>query len=175
MNGVRVARISDAENIARIEVETWRTTYAGMLPDRVLLGLSVERQARLWSRELQWRPASTWVREEEPGGLVGFGQCGPQRNRSLGYDGEIYMLYVHPDAQNRGVGRELLFTLFDALVAANRRSGLVWVLRANPARYFYARLGGELILSHRIPVGGQDIDAEGYGWRDLCAARRRCG
>ena len=44
MSLVRPARLADAEAIARIEVETWRTTYAGMLPDRVLLNMSERRQ-----------------------------------------------------------------------------------------------------------------------------------
>lgn len=175
VNGVRAARMTDAGDIARIEVETWRETYAGMLPDRVLLGLSVERQAHLWAQVLRRHPGGIWVCEEAATGLVGFGQCGPQRNQSLAYDGEIHMLYVHPDAQNRGVGRNLLLALFDVLVAAGQRSALVWVLRANPARHFYARLGATLVLHRRIPVGGEDIDALGYGWPDLCAARSRCG
>ena len=44
MDVVRPARLEDARAIARIEVETWRSTYAGMLPDRVLLNMSERRQ-----------------------------------------------------------------------------------------------------------------------------------
>ena len=37
---IRPARLSDASTIADIQVETWRDTYAGLIPDRTLLGLS---------------------------------------------------------------------------------------------------------------------------------------
>ena len=35
MTVIRPARAADAAAIGRIHVETWRDTYAGMLPDRV--------------------------------------------------------------------------------------------------------------------------------------------
>ena len=38
----------DAAAIARIYVESWRSAYPGMLPDRVLIGLSVARQQASW-------------------------------------------------------------------------------------------------------------------------------
>src|SRR6185437_16766733 len=44
MTTIRQARLQDARAIGRIEVETWRASYAGMLPDRVLLGMSEQRQ-----------------------------------------------------------------------------------------------------------------------------------
>ena len=43
MPSVRPARPADAEAIARVYVETWRAAYVGLLPDRVLLDLSLER------------------------------------------------------------------------------------------------------------------------------------
>ena len=46
---IRVARPGDARSIARLDIETWRTTYAGMLSTSYLVGLSERR------RELGWR------------------------------------------------------------------------------------------------------------------------
>lgn len=175
MSGARAARPSDARAIAHVEVETWRTTYAGTLTDRLLLGMSVERQTRLWTSELRHGPGSVWVWEEKPGGVVGFGSCGRLRSPFVGYDGEIYMLYVLPDAQGAGIGRQLLRALFASLVAAGSHSCLVWVVRANPARFFYERLGARLVLQRRIAIGGESVECLGYGWDDLCAALLRCG
>lgn len=39
----------DAAAIARIHVDTWRDTYAGILPDRVLLNMSTAREGGGWS------------------------------------------------------------------------------------------------------------------------------
>jgi hypothetical protein len=46
---IRQARLEDVAAIADIEVETWRATYAGMLPDRVLVGMSERRQKGSWA------------------------------------------------------------------------------------------------------------------------------
>lgn len=182
MGIIRQARLQDAKAIGRIEVDTWRTTYAGMLPDRVLLRMSEERQTASWAGFLRHRPGDVFVALQhdrprpragappspEPR-ILGFGNCGPQRETEFGYGGEIYTLYVAPEAQGLGLGRQLLLTLFARLMHCGHRSALVWVVRANPSRFFYERLGGKLVLSRKVPVGGEPIEACGYGWSDLRA------
>jgi len=99
--------------------------------------------------------------------------CGAQRDSGLDYEGEIYTLYVLPDAQGQGAGRALVLALFSRLVATGHGSALVWVVRANPARFFYERLGGKQVMHRPIPVGGQPVDALAYGWRDLASVLSR--
>lgn len=172
---IRQARLQDARAIGRIEVDTWRATYAGMLPDRVLLGMSPERQTATWAGFLRHRSGDVFVAQEDRAGagsearILGFGSCGPQRETALGYAGEVYTLYVTPDAQGNGLGRKLLLALFDRLVYCGHRSALIWVVRQNPSRFFYERLGGKLVLQRRLPVGGAPVEAVGFGWPDLRA------
>jgi GNAT superfamily N-acetyltransferase len=161
----RPARISDARGIAGIEVETWRTTYAGMLADDTLIGMSLVRRQASWAAELR-RSRAIWVWDEAPSQLLGFGFCGPQRGASSAYDGEIYMLYVLPDAQGRGIGSSLLEVMRKDLRSAGRRSVLVWVVRGNPARFFYERMGAKLVLQRQIQDGAKPVDVLGYGWKD---------
>jgi ribosomal protein S18 acetylase RimI-like enzyme len=168
MGSIRQARLQDARAIGRIEVETWRAAYAGMVSDRVLLAMSEERQTASWGGFLRHRPGDVFV-AQPASGIVGFGNCGPQRDTSFGFAGEVYTLYVTPDAQGQGLGRQLLLALFGRLLHCGHRSALVWVLRANPARFFYERLGGKLALRRPLPVGGEPVEAVGYGWSDLRA------
>ena len=172
MSAVRPARLEDAKAIARIEVETWRSTYAGMLPDRVLLNMSERRQTASWASFLRHRPEDVWVALVGDN-VVGFGNCGTQRDSTIRFAGEIYTLYVAPDRQGLGLGRGLLMALFQRLVDTGHATGLVWVVRANPARFFYERLGGLQIMHRPIPVGGQPVEAIAYGWRDLSGALTR--
>ncbi|HUZ74973.1 MAG TPA: N-acetyltransferase [Stellaceae bacterium] len=173
MSLVRPGRLVDAEAIARIEVETWRSTYAGMLPDRVLLNMSERRQTASWASFLRHRPDDTRVACNAKGAIVGFGNCGAQRDSNVDYGGEVYTLYVTPDAQGQGTGRQILLALFARLVATGYSSALVWVVRANPARYFYERIGSKQVMYRPIPVAGQPVDAVAYGWRDLAAVLGR--
>jgi ribosomal protein S18 acetylase RimI-like enzyme len=166
MDSVRPARLEDAKAIAKIEVETWRSTYAGMLPDRVLLNMSERRQTSSWASFLRHRPEDVMV-ALAGGAITGFGNCGTQRDSTIRFAGEIYTLYVAPDRQGSGLGRNLLLSLFQRLVTTGHATALVWVVRANPGRFFYERLGGQQIMHRKIPVGGQPVEAVAYGWRDL--------
>jgi GNAT superfamily N-acetyltransferase len=140
-----------------------------MLADESLLGMSVERLTASWTRELRRWPRGVMVWDDDARGLMGYGQCGRQRDPALVYKGEVFMLYVSPDAQGTGIGRQLLLALLGGLAQSNYPSALVWVLRANPARFFYEHLGAKLVLHRQLPFGGRLVDALGYGWRDLSA------
>jgi GNAT superfamily N-acetyltransferase len=172
---IRRARIGDAAAIAAIEVETWRATYAGILADATLVGMSVARKTRQWTYELRHGLRGVWVWEDEDARLLGFGHCGRQRLRSLAHDGEITMLYVLPDAQGQGIGRQLLVAMLADLRRRGMRSALVWVLEANPARFFYQHQGGRLALRRLIDVDGRPVAALAYGWSDLDAVQPRAG
>lgn len=165
----RQATSDDIGAIARIEVETWRATYPGMLPDRVLIGMSERRQKGAWAGLVRYRPGDVIVIEEDEHGIIGFGNCGVQRDPTLPYAGEIFTLYVTPDGQNRGVGRQLIGALFERLLHNGKTSALIWVIRANPSRFFYEHLGGKFVLTRRIRVGGEMVEAIAYGWPDLAA------
>jgi ribosomal protein S18 acetylase RimI-like enzyme len=163
---IRPARPGDAGGIAAIDVETWRTTYAGVLSSSYLVGLSPRRRAIGWSSVILRQPRDVRVAAGADGTIVGFGSCGPNRGDRR-FTGEVFTLYVAPDWQNQGIGRRLLINLFSRLVYAGRDSAIVWVLRENPGRFFYHRLGGKEVSRKTLDVGGAVISAIAYGWSDL--------
>ena len=163
---IRPARASDARPIARLDVETWRTTYAGVLSASYLVGLSERRREAGWRAVILREPRDVRVAVDAGGIIRGFGSCGPNRGDRF-FAGEVFTLYVAPDWQNQGIGRRLLIALFRRLVASGRRSAIVWVLRDNPARFFYERLGARQVNHRPLPVGGASVEAIAYGWRDL--------
>lgn len=163
---IRPARPADARAIARLDIETWRTTYAGMLSAAYLVGLSERRREAGWRSVIAREPRDVRVAVDPAGDVVGFGSCGPIRG-DRAFAGEVFTLYVAPDWQNQGIGRRLLIALFRRLVAAGRHSAILWVLRDNPARFFYERLGAQQVSRKSLAVGGTVIGAAAYGWRDL--------
>ena len=45
---VREANVPDATAIAKVHVESWRTTYTGVVPDEYLAQLSYEQHQQVW-------------------------------------------------------------------------------------------------------------------------------
>ena len=50
------------------------------------------------------------------------------------------------------------------------RCGFLWVLRDNPSRYFYERVGGKMIAEGQERLWGCTTDQVCYGWPDLAQA-----
>jgi len=181
---IRRASRSDAAAIGRVHVETWQATYAGLLPDSMLVSMSDVRQSAWWSQVLA-DPSEArgvvFVADDEEMGVVGFGSCGPVRDPPEGLDGreirvgEVYTLYVEPDFQNRGLGRRLLEALFQQLRADRCDTAVLWMLAENPTRFFYEGLGGEQVGARIDTLAGVDVEEIAYAWRDLAAPlfRRR--
>jgi ribosomal protein S18 acetylase RimI-like enzyme len=163
---IRTARLDDAGPIARLDVETWQATYAGILGTPYLAGLSATRREGGWNHVIRRAPNDIFVAVSDAGGIVGFGSCGACRG-DRDFAGEVFTLYVAPDWQNQGIGRRLLLATFRRLADQGHRSAVIWVLRDNPARFFYQRLGGKEARRKLLPFNGTELPATGFGWPDL--------
>lgn len=162
---IRPADGQDAEAVARIFVETWQAAYPGILAERVLTGLSVERQFAYWRGVIGGREQSVFVADSQ--GVVGFAACGAARPRLDGYKGEVFTLYVLPDRQGEGIGRALLSVALDRLAKRDLMPALLWVLADNPARFFYERLGGKRAGERDDRLGDKPHREIAYGWSVL--------
>ena len=165
---IRTAKLTDAAGIARVHVESWRTTYKGIIPDDFLAKLSYEQREHLWNQVLTdpSRSRFVYLAEDELGQIVGFISGGPESSGDIPYTGEIDAVYLLAPHQGRGIGRRLVVSLASRLIQESMTALLVWVLAANPARKFYERLGGQLIYEKETSIGGASLIEVAYGWRD---------
>jgi ribosomal protein S18 acetylase RimI-like enzyme len=155
-------------------VESWRSTYAGILPDKVLVEMSVERQMVMWARAISniegVKKEQILVIEEDKSCVVGVGSCGFNRDRITTHSGEVYTLYIHPNHQNRGYGEQLLAGLFNIMIAGDYNTALIWVLALNPSRFFYEVMGGKRVSEREEKLWGTVLNEIGYAWDDLASA-----
>jgi|SRR5690606_16724216 len=169
---IRPARPDDAVAIARVQVATWNTTYRGLVPDEYLDNMEEEPRARHW-RDVTSRNAEAAgnrfviVAEDTGRGVVGFAAAGPERRGDPHFRGELEAIYILIDYQRQGIGRQLVREVAQRLLQRGFNTMLVWVLAENPFRGFYEALGGRLVRSEPITIGGKTLDMWAYGWDDI--------
>lgn len=172
---IRAARLEDAPGIARVHVDSWRTTYAGLVPADYLADLSYEKMEARRIQGLSNPHVRTLVAETEDGRVVGFATGGPERSGDPEFRGELYAIYLLAEQQGRGLGRRLVERFAGELAELGFDSMLVWVLAENPARRFYAAMGGEPVREQIITIGGARLPEIGFGWRSLGPLLQRRG
>jgi GNAT superfamily N-acetyltransferase len=165
---VRPARPDDIGALVRLRRRSWRDAYRGILPRSEIERATGPRSAHRLRRafEGRLRGQRLLVAERSGEGLLGYAWCGPQPLRILEHRGEVYELYLEPDAQRRGVGSRLLDAAIWSLVDLSMQPVLVWVLAQNSARYFYEMRGGVVVAKGTIRVGDYVTTRVAYGWSD---------
>lgn len=160
------ATVSDAEGIARVHVETWRTTYTGLMDQKILDALSVSERAAGWVTRIQTdetRIAHFIARRKNE--IVGFCSCGPKRDSDIeSYQGEVYAIYVLKQAQGLGVGQRLMAAAESHLHTHQLTPYYVWVLDTNPYQRFYKKLGAVHFKSKSGPCGGAVVPEYAFGF-----------
>jgi GNAT superfamily N-acetyltransferase len=169
---LRQARPSDAADLARIYIESWQDTYAGILPHNLLAAMSVKNHTARWQSQLRAQ-GSVIVAEDNRHGLIGLASLGGARDRGLGFDGEIYTLYVDPGFIGQGVGRKLLHGAFAALKERKLHSCLIWSHARNNACYFYEAMGGLRVGERTTRLGGELTPEIAFGWKRLATSEDR--
>ena len=170
---IRPARVDDALAMARVHVDTWRTSYAGIVPDEHLANLSYERSRARWIEYLSAPQKEThaFVAEAQGEQIVALASGGPVQEPFAGFDGELYVIYVLKPFQGMGYGRLLVARVAHDLASRGYHSLVIWVLKDNPARGFYERLGGRLAAEKVVEIGGKPLLDVAYVWPDLAVFR----
>ncbi|WP_420566039.1 GNAT family N-acetyltransferase [Thalassobaculum sp.] len=178
---IRSSETSDAIGLARVQIETWRDAYVGMLPDEALIELDEMRAAVRWTRLVAGleEPERLSVAEVD-GDVVGFCHGGGGRravSAALGANdrmAEVYALYVDPNFQGLGIGRALLGHVAQGLESDGFDALTILTLESNHhGRRFYEALGGTPGEAVPSVVSGSPIDQTPYVWADISVLVRR--
>lgn len=154
----RPATLDDIPALVRIHAQSWRETYAGLLPQD-----QIEQLTTPDLLTARWHA----ILSPDRGARVamvdgGFAAMGPQRDEGLqqaGYPQELWAIYLLRCAQGKGWGRALM-----AAVASAPFTALV--LEGNaPACQFYATSGGRVIAERPETIGDTAINELVYGWK----------
>lgn len=163
---LRRAVAGDAPAVARVNVDSWRTTYREIVPAEHLAKLSYAEREAVWARVITDPRQVTFVAETQ-GKVIGFANGGRNRDEKSTFTSELYAVYLLQAHQQQGVGRRLTLAIAGELRKSGHGSMMVWVLRDNPACEFYRKLGGKLVATNLTIIGGASLAEVAYGWDDL--------
>lgn len=163
----RDAEISDSLAIASIKVATWRSTYKGLFPSKVLEDLNVDEINERWKKILAQHKEDEDKKAvvcEIKGKVVGYATgLELQGDQEKKYDIDLMAIYVLKDFHGMGIGRKLVELIVNYFVKRGLKSMVIWVLKDNPAVKFYAVLGGTKLYE----AWGETFTEIGYVWDDI--------
>lgn len=139
-------------------MDSWRTTYAGIISNEVLGSLTYDGREEMWRNRITSPPSvsSTSLKLRVEKSLDLFAQV-----RSASVIRSLKAKFMRCncfDAINDRVSAAgLFYTALKNLLENGLISMLVWILADNPARGFYEALGGIYLREKEIEIGDQHL------------------
>ncbi|MCP3032497.1 GNAT family N-acetyltransferase [Halobacillus sp. A1] len=163
---IRKATVTDAEGVAKVQVDSWHSTYKDIVPDEYLRKMTYESRGKKWKDLISMQPV--YIAEDNKGKIIGFSNGGPERTGKYPeFEGELYAIYILKDHQRKGLGKQLLEPIIQELEDLGIYSMLVLVLEDNHSRFFYEKVGAEKVDIIEIEVSGKRLNEVVYGWKDI--------
>jgi len=145
---LREATADDLGQVVEVFLGCWRGSYAAVLPEALVTGMTDERATATWRRALAADNGVTVVAAD------GTRLLGVTRYDASGAEGAVHSLYVSPAAQGLGVGTRLLGHAVADFAARGLTAATLWVFAGNvPSIAFYRSRGW-------LPDGGTRVEAE---------------
>lgn len=162
-----MASKEDIKSVAKVYVDSWRTTYRSLVPDDYLDNLSYEDAEKKWYDFLNnENEPFIYIAVNDLGKIIGF--ASGKRIDVEHFHGELYSLYLLQECRGLGIGRQLVSAIAKYFKKNNIDSMLVWVMEKNKSGVgFYERLGGKEYLRRKSEFGGMVVEDVTYGWKDV--------
>lgn len=164
---IRLAKIDDSAGIAKVQIDSYRIGYHGLIPDTFYAHMTVEEQTQDWIDLLsQANSDPLYVAVDDENHVLGYAL-----GRSLTdekFECELSALHVLKDHQRQGLGTALMSTVAKYYANAGYTSLMLWTMEKNTARAMYEKLGGKLVGEKTYSLDeGVEITEVAYGWLDM--------
>ncbi|MFC6039640.1 GNAT family N-acetyltransferase [Paenisporosarcina macmurdoensis] len=100
---IRKAALEDVEGIAKVHINSWNSTYKGIISDDFLKKLTIESGIKRWRERLE-NPSEKYrilIAEDDKQQIIGFIDGGENRGEADKYDAELYSFYLLEEVQNK--------------------------------------------------------------------------
>jgi GNAT superfamily N-acetyltransferase len=164
------ASSQDAESVARLQAQSWRNTYRGMLPDEFLDRHVVADRLECWTARFASFAAdrALVLKAVSDGTLLGY-VC-VLLDEEPEWGARLDNLHVTPESKGTGVGYALFQAAREWIARVSPGTAMhLWCVESNHvARRFYDRQGGAIVEAASRSFAGQPAVPElRYWWAPL--------
>lgn len=145
VSGVRLARTPDVDDVAAVNIRSWRLRFAGVVPDDVLDAMDAGDLAMVWASGIlnPPTPGHRLLVAVHDNRVVGYAAIGPSQDPDAdGETAELVALEVEPDQLRQGHGSRLMAAAVDHLRAAGMTSVVTWCPVHDEARRTFLQSAG---------------------------------
>lgn len=146
---IRLANTDDLTTVEKLAREIWPVAYDGIVPPEQLaymLDLIYNNDA-LRNQMLNQQHTFLMVEQDgEPIAFAAYSTVEPGISK-------LHKIYVHQKTQGQGIGKQLVDHIVGQLQTQNIHTLRLNVNRQNKARFFYEKLGFEIIKEEDIDIG----------------------
>ncbi|MFL6466629.1 MAG: 3-deoxy-manno-octulosonate cytidylyltransferase [Pyrinomonadaceae bacterium] len=163
---IRKANREELPRVAKVHVDSWQRSFAGIAPKAFLANISVEKRLAAYRERRCDENYEMMVADHTDAGIIGFADFGTPRLPG-DFDAQIFSFYFLPEYQRRGYGERL----FRRCVARMAEKGITSLcldsLEVSPYRAFYDKMGGKIVGHDSHKLGDKDFATVIYGWDDI--------
>lgn len=154
---IRDATVNDIEEVAKLHVDSWYETYAGIVSQSYLENMKKNLSKRIerMKREFNLRHMTVAVLNDE---IVGFLEhvMSNEFSKDLDIDCELCGLYIKNGYKNLGLGSKMFEYAIKLFQENNKKRMGLWCVKENiPAISFYKKKGGILTKEKAFTIEDQ--------------------
>ena len=149
---IRKNELKDQEQMAKIKIDGWTTTYDKIIASKYLKTLDYKKQTERYIASFDEYKDLVFVavRDDE---VLGY-SCFHLSDKSGKFDSELVSLYIKPTEKRKGIGTNLLKETAKELLSKGKKNMIIWCLSENvDAINFYKKLGGKKVIEKDAKIG----------------------
>ena len=158
---IRKNELKDQEQMARIKIDGWTTTYDKIIASKYLKTLDYKKQTERYIASFDEYKDLVFVavRDDE---VLGY-SCFHLTDKSGKFDSELVSLYIKPTEKRKGIGTNLLKETVKELLSKGKSNMIIWCLSENiDAINFYKKLGGKKVIEKDAKIGDKLYKEYGF-------------
>ncbi|MGN1371952.1 MAG: aminotransferase class I/II-fold pyridoxal phosphate-dependent enzyme [Candidatus Coprovivens sp.] len=159
---IRLNRIEDQEEMAKIKVDSWQETYKNIIDQNYLKELNYQEQTEKYIASFNEYKNSVLVAEDiNSHKILGYACFSTDINEYA--DSELVSIYLDKKYLKKGIGSSLFREVAKELKKYNKKTMITWCLKDNKtAISFYEKLGGLKKFDKMAKIGNKIYQEYGY-------------